>query len=232
MSNPAAIIDRVCAIAKLNSAAASADRVLVLSFLNEAMARVCTAADIRVLADSTVSLTQGQAVYSLNSSPFPTDMIMLLDVVLTDNSVTSQPLRQTTFGNMRELRSGSVTNESPYTYAVDYPQFVLFPTPDSNASLSISYSKDPASLSDNSTAITLFPEAFQWGCLYEFALAKAFEYKKQPEAAEHMNAFFLDRSAGLPALKRWKALSGGRNLPTDDSGLGRPRTSTSQDFGF
>lgn len=232
MASPAQIIDRVCAIAKLNSAAASADRVLVLSFLNEAMARVCTAADIRVLADSTVSLAAGQAVYSLNTAPFPTDMIMLLDVVLTDNSVTSQPLRQTTFSFMRELRAGDSTNESPYVYAVDYPQFVLFPTPDSNASLAISYSKDPASLSDNSSAITLFPEAFQWGCLYEFAVSKAFEYKKQPEAGDHMSAFMMDRSFGLPGLKRWKALSGGRNLPTDDSGLGRPRTSMSQDFGF
>lgn len=232
MSNPAAIIDRVCAMAKLNSTAGSTDRALVLSFLNEAMARICSAVDIRVLADTTVSLTQGQAVYTLNSSPFPTDMIMLLDVVLTDNSVTNQPIRQVSMTRMRELRSGSTTNESPYVYAVDYPQFVLFPNPDTNASLSVSYSKDPAALADNSTTISLFPEAFQWGCLYEFALAKAFEFKKQPESGEHMNAFLLDRVAGLPALKRWKALSGGRNLPVDESGKWKYRTSTSQDFGF
>lgn len=224
------IIDRVCAIAKINTNSAT-ERALVLSMLNEAAAKTCTAVDIRIPANATVTLTEGQAVYTLNAAPFPTDMLGILEMTLTDGSVTGKPLDFITMPMMDSYREGSSANESPYCYAVDWPQFVLFPSPGAGASLSLRYSQAAPTISDNSTALTFLPEAFLWGCLYQYTLAKAFEYKKDPSAHAEAMGLYLNDDSGIRGLRRWKALGGGRQGPMHAIG-GRKITNPSQDQGF
>ncbi len=207
------------------------ERPLVLSFLQEAAARVCAEAAMRVPADTTVTLTQGTPTYTLNASPFPTDMVGILSLKLTDTALTSVPLDPITMHEMDGLRIGSGSQASPYVYAVDWPNLVLYPTPGASSTLAMSYVQDAPTLSDNTANITFLPEFLQWGCLYNFALSGVLSYKKQPEAADYMNRFLQDRNAGLPALRRWKASAGGRLLPSPMR-ITHPRATTSQDLGY
>lgn len=207
------------------------ERPLVLSFLQEAAARVCAEADMRVPTDTTVTLTSNTAVYTLGVAPFPTDLVSLISVKLTDAALTSAPVDQIAMRDMDDLRVGTQAVGSPCYYAVDYPNLVLYPTPGAGASLAISYVQGAPTLSDNATLQTWLPEHLQWGCLYNFAMSMVMTYKKQPEAADYMNKFLQDRNAGLPALRRWKATAGGRQLPAQNA-YGRPRSTTSQDMGY
>jgi len=206
------------------------ERPLVLSYLREAAARVCFEVDLRIPADTTVTLTGGTAAYLLNTSPFPTDMVRLLSVKLTDAAITGVPIDQIPMHEMDLLRIGTQATGSPMNYAVEWPNFMLFPTPNTSTTISISYVQDAPTLIDSSDKITFIPDAFQWGCLYNFAMSGILEYKHQPEAETYLNKFFQDRNAGLPALRRWRASSGGSQMMRG-SGI-RPTVNPSQDTGI
>lgn len=230
MSNPDELIDTICVTAKMDATASSADRALALLWLQRAADETCAAAGVRIPAEDDVALTSGVAVYTLNASPFATDMIALHEVRVTNASVTGEPIRRVSLSHINELRAGSQSTATPYVYAVDWPQFILYPTPGSGTTLYVYYSQDAPTLADNSTAISFIPKAFHWGCLYNRAMAEALRYKKQPEWRDYMDEYLNNRQSGIPALKRWHAESGGRLASGGVSG--RLKTSPSQDTGF
>jgi hypothetical protein len=135
---------------------------------------------------------------------------------------------------MQARRQGgsSAAQGTPREYSGDWPNFVVWPPPGAGTTLKITYLASAPTLADNSTAITVIPPQFVWGCWYELAMYRALLYKKQiGEAKEHMAAYQSDRNAGLPGLRRWAGGSMARQ------GSVRPRLvnpvySTSQDLGF
>jgi hypothetical protein len=233
MSTPALIITAVANFAKMNDTVASADRALILGWLNEAIDRVSAEAEINNDASQTVALVANQDTYSIGTAPFTvTDLLGINDIRITDGAITQVPITQVTMSEINDMRQGSGNAPgSPYVYAVDYPQFVLYPKPSANTTLDFSYAASVPSVADNSTAITFIPAAFQWGCLFELAVWRALQYKQQPVAGEHYNAYVGDRTAGLPALRRWKGRIGGRTRADERSSQYRV-TSPSQDTGW
>lgn len=228
------LIDAVCDAAKLNATASSTDRARVLRWLQEAADRACGDAGVPVTSEASVSLTAGDATYALDASPFPTDMVALLDVAVTDSALTLAPVNYITPHEMQRRRVGgdSASSGTPYEYSGDWPNFVLYPTPGSGASLKITYLANAPTLADTSTAISVVPPQFAWGCFYEFAMYRAMQYKKQADdAADHLKAYQKDRDAGLPALRRWAGSAMARQGATQPR-LVSPLYSTSQDLGF
>lgn len=232
MATVASVIDRICAEAKLNATASSTDRALVLSWLQEAADRSCGDAGVPVTSEATVTLTSGDPTYTLDSSPFPTDMVALLDVVVSDASQTLAPVNYITPHEMQSRRVGSSSTGTPMEYSGDWPNFVLYPSPGAATTLTITYLANAPTLADSATAISTIPPQFVWGCWYEFAMYRAMQYKKQAgDASTHFAAYSKDRDAGLPALRRWAGSAMARQ------GATRPRIvspvySTSQDLGF
>jgi hypothetical protein len=230
---PANIIDSVAVTARMNATAASSDRALILGWVQEAVSIV--AAEAEAVHDPTptvVTLTSGTSQYDLGAAPFAISSFLSIDEVrLTDSAGTNFPLTQVPMATIDELRVGSQANSTPWVYAVDYPMFVLHPTPSGTTTLEVKGTLDGPTLADGSTAITFIPPHLQYGCLKEWALYRALEYKKQPEAINHQNNFLNSRVNGLPAAKRWIARVGGRQ-PMGGQGRYPIQTSPSQDMGW
>lgn len=228
------LLDRMCAEAKLNATAASTDRVLALSWLQEGADRSCGDAGLPVTSEATVTLTAGDPTYTLDASPFPTDMIALLDVAVTDSALSTAPVDYITPHEMQSRRVGgsATANGTPREYSGDWPNIVVWPPPGAGTTLTITYLASAPTLVDNTTAITVVPPQFQWGCWYEFAMYRAMLFKKQrDEAQAHLKAYASDRDAGLPALRRWAGSAMARQGPVRPR-IASPVFSTSQDLGF
>lgn len=218
----------------MNATAGSADRALILVWLQAAADRSCAAAQVPVTSEASVSLTAGDPTYALDASPFPTDMVGLLDVSVTDSAVASAPVTYVTPHEMQGMRVGgtSIANGTPQYYSGDWPNIVVWPPPGASTTLAITYLANAPTLTDATTAITAVPAHCVEGCWYELAMYRAMLYKKDVDAArEHLRAYETSRDAGLPALKRWAGSAMARQ------GAGRPRLhsavySPSQDTGF
>ena len=217
----------------MNDTASSADRALILGWLNEAIDRVALEAEISNDASQTVALVAGQDTYVIGTAPFTvTDLLGINDVRITSSSLTSVPVEQVTLSEINDMRQGAGNaSASPYVYCVDFPQFIVYPTPESGCTLDFSYAATVPSVADNSTAITFIPSAFQWGTLFELAVWRALQYKQQPTATEHYNSYVADRTAGLPALRRWKSRVGGRTRSLQRRST-HSVSSPSQDTGY
>lgn len=234
MPGTADLIDRIADEAKMNSSAGSADRARILRWLQEAADRTCTDAAVITEADASVTLTQGTSAYTLNASPFPTDMIGLLDVSVTDSAVELEPVNYITPHDMQGRRVGGsqVAQGTPYEYSGDWPNIQLWPPPGADTTLTISYLQAAPTLADNSTALTFIPAGFLWGCVFELAMMRALQFKKQrDESKEHLAAYVSDRNAGLPGLRRWVGGAMARQGPSHPR-IVSPVYSTSQDVGF
>lgn len=234
MPTPAAIITRICSEAKLNGASGSADRALCLSWLQEAADRACNDAQVPVTSEQSVTLTQGDATYTLDASPFPTDMIGLLEVSVNDAALNAAPVVFVTPMEMQAARQGGTSQAqgTPQMYSGDWPNIVLWPPPGAATTLTITYLASAPTLADDATAISVFPPAFQWGCLYELAMMRALKYKgRQEDAKGHGEAYEKDRNAGLPALRRWVGSAMGRQGAVQPTIL-NVAYAPSQDTGF
>lgn len=189
----------------MNATAASADRARILVWLQAAADRSCAEAQVPVTSETSVTLTTGDATYALDASPFPTDMIGLLDVAVSDSAVNSQPVSYITPHEMQGMRTGgaSVSNGTPQYYSGDWPNIVVWPPPAAGTTLSITYVANAPTLADNTNAITVLPPHLVEGCWYELAMWRALQFKKQSDAQDHYEAYRNDRGAGLPALRRW-----------------------------
>lgn len=230
---PANIIDSVAVTARMNATAASSDRALILGWIQESVSIV--AAEAEAVHDPTppvVSLTGGTAEYDLGSIlSLPSIMIAIDEIRLSDSAGTHLPITQVPMATIDDLRAGSQANSTPWVYAVDYPMLVLYPTPGDDTAIEVKLLYDGPTLADGSAAITFIPPHLQYGCLKEWALYRALEYKKQPEAINHQNNFLNSRVNGLPAAKRWIARVGGRQ-PMSSQGRYPIQTSPSQDMGW
>ena len=234
MASTSALIDRICDEAKMNATAGSADRARVLRWLQEAADRTCTDAQVPVTSEAAVSLTAGDPTYTLGASPFPTSMVALLDVSVSDASVTLEPVNYITPHEMQGRRVGgsSVANGTPYEYSGDWPNIVLWPPPGAGTTLTITYLASAPTLADNANALTFIPRGFLWGCVFELGMMRAMQFKKQrDEAREHYAAYSSDRNAGLPGLRRWVGSAMARQGPMRPR-IVSPVYSTSQDLGF
>lgn len=230
MATGATLIDRVANTARMNATAASADRTLILGFVQEAVDQVALDAEINTDPTQSVTLTSGTSSYTLGSSPFNiSDLIAIQEIQVTDAAVTGVPMDRVTMDDIRAMQQGAgQANTTPYCYAVDYPAIVFYPTPGSATVLNVSYVADSATIADSATALTMMPKALQWGTIGEFAIALAKQYKQDPSWTQHMDRYMSDRVRGLPALRRWKARVGGRSRPMVSGGEFRV-SSPSQD---
>lgn len=211
-----------------------ADRRLALGWLQEAADRACGDAQVPVTSEASVSLTQGDATYTLNASPFPTDMVALLDVAVSDSALELAPVVYITPHEMQGRRQGgsSVAEGTPFEYSGDWPNIVVWPPPGASTTLTITYLANAPTLADTSTAITTIPASMVWGCWYELAMWRALQYKKQlKEADSRYAAYIADKNAGLPALRRWVGSAMARQGPVRPR-IMSPVYSTSQDLGF
>ncbi len=228
------LITRVCGETGHDVTAASADRALILSYINQALSNAALEAEIYTPpTPATVTLAQGTASYDLTSSPFAiTGLIAIDEILLTDGSVTSIPLEQVTASELLSRQQGAGQAQgTPYCYSVEYPGIDFYPTPAASTTLSVFYTAEPTVIADSAVAVTVIPAAFLWGVLCEFAIAMGLRNKKQPEWTIHMQAYMSDKVAGLPALRRWKRRVAGKQRPS--SGPTRARvTSPSQDTGY
>lgn len=226
------MLDRLCAEAKLNATAASSDRVLALSWLQEAADRSLGEAQLPVTSEATVTLTAGDPTYALDASPFPTDMIALLEVSVTDSAVTGEPVPYVTPHEMQGMRQGgtAVASGTPQAYSGDWPNIVVWPPPGAGTTLGITYLANAPTLVDNSTAISVIPPGLVWGCWYELAMWRAKQFKKQSDAADHFKAYLSAPDAGLPALRRWAGSAMARQGAQQPT-LRSARYSPSQDVG-
>lgn len=233
MATGATLITRVCNTARMNSTAASADRVLVLGFVQEAVDQIAVDAEINTDPTQSVALTSGTSSYTLGSAPFNiTDLIAIQEIQVSDGSVTSVPMTQVTMDEIRSLQQGAgQANTTPYYYAVDYPAIVFYPTPGASTTLNVSYVAGSVTVADNTTALTFIPSAFQWGCVAEFAIALAKQFKQDKSWADHMALYQTDRTRGLPALRRWKARVGGRVRP-QEAGMVQVSHPSQDTYGF
>jgi len=197
-------------IRRISVHAPSEERRLALSFLQEAADKVCMDAQIDVPAEASVTLTADQAAYTLNTSPFPTDMLQILTMTITDNAQTRAPVTQVSWADMNDLRTGSSASATPINYAVNGQVLVFHPAPDSAATINLTYSSDAPTLVDDYEPISFLRKAHQWETLYEWAMYRAMKYKKQSkDAPDHYGAY----QQGLKSLRRWQAQQGGTNLP-------------------
>jgi hypothetical protein len=214
----------------MDATASSADRALILGFLQEAVDQIAVDAEINTDATQSVSLTSGTSLYTLGSSPFNiSDLISIQEIQVSDGSSTSIPLQQITMSELRGLQQGAgQANATPSCYAVDYPSIIFYPTPGAGTTLNVSYVADSVTLADSGTALTFIPKAFQYGCVAEFATALAKQYKQDKTWSVHMERYQQDRVRGLPALRRWKSRVGGRERP-QSLGFNSYVTSPSQD---
>ncbi len=229
----AQMIDRVCAEAGMNVAAASTDRALALSYINQALSNCALEAEINTPATpATVSLTQGTARYDLTVAPFAVSGLISIDeITLTDGAQTAILLEQRTFSDILDMQQGAVQAQAtPYCYAVEYPAINFYPTPSSSTTLSITYAATPSSIADSATVVTVIPDAFLWGVLVEFAIARGMRYKKQAEWVRHEQAYMSDKISGMPALRRWISRMGGRHRPNSGDHV-TPLLVPSQDLG-
>lgn len=232
MPSGAQIITRVANTARMNAATGSADRVLVLGFVQEAVDQVSLDAEINTDPSQAVSLAAGTHTYNLTTSPFAvTDLISIQQIELTDGANTAVLLDRVTMGQVRDQQQGAgQANTTPYCYAVEYPTIVFYPTPGSGTTLNIDYVADGPTVADTSSALTLMPKAVQWGTLAEFAIALAKQYKQDPTWTQHMDRYQNDPVRGLPALRRWKSRVGGVMRPTTQYTM--VVTDPSQDTGW
>lgn len=227
MSTTANLITHVCNVTGMNSTASSADRALILTWLQQSVYRIAVDAEVVHDTPSTIALTQGTAEYTL-SGYLAIDDMTIIDTV---NNITGAPVEQITMAEMDVLRQGSQAQGTPYVYAVDYPNIVFYPTPGAGCSYTIKTVIDGPTLADSATNLTFIPEAFQWGVMVTFAIAKAFQYKKQDEWQVYMTEHESDRVSGLPALRRWKSRNAGRQRPGETIRQSFV-TSPSQDTGW
>lgn len=234
MATASSLIDRIAAEAKMNGTAASSDRALILTWLQAAADRSCAAAEVPVTSEASVTLTAGDVTYTLDASPFPTDMIALLDVSVSDSAVNLSPVDYVTPHEMQGMRVGgsSAAQGTPQYYSGDWPNFVCWPPPGAGTTLAITYMAGAPTLTDATTAISVIPPHCVEGCWYELAMWRAKQYKGDRDAArDHLASYLTDRDAGLPALRRWAGEAMSRQGPA------KPRLyskvfSPSQDTGF
>ncbi len=225
------LIDRMCDEAKLNKTAASAERVLCLSWLQEGADRALGEAQVPVTSEASVTLTAGDPTYTLDASPFPTDMVALLDVVVTDTALTASPVQYITPHEMQGRRVGGsgVASGTPFEYSGDWPNFVIWPPPSNGTTtLTITYLASAPTLADNGTALGTIPPQHWWACVYEFAFGRALQYKKEYSLADRR---FEAYEKNVRALKRWAGTAMARQGPVQPR-IFSPIYSPSQDTGF
>jgi len=231
-TTPAALITSIANTARMQVGVASADRALILGWLQEAVDII--AFDVEAIHDATptiVSLVAGQSEYNLTASPFAISGFIAIDEMrLSDSASTNIPLMQVPMVDLDYARAGAQANATPYVYSVDYPMIVFHPTPAAGTTVEVRTVVDGPTLADDTAPITFIPSALQYGCLKEWALYRALEYKKQPEAVNHQNNFLNSTVNGIRAARRWVERSGGRQ-PMSGLGIRARRSSPSQDFG-
>jgi len=216
-------------ISQITLSMPSADRTLLLDFLQEAAGRIIEEAALNVPADATVSLTSGQDDYEINASPFPLDTIRILSIRLTDSSVTNEPMSKVNSQELDNFRAGSQATGSPYVYSVEWPRISLYPQPGSGASLKLRYIQEsPTYLDDANVSISIVPDHFQWTVMFEYIMYRAMQYKKDFEASKnHLDAYAYN----LRLLKKWRGKAGGRQINRQPSSY-RSISSPSQDVGW
>ena len=214
-------------IRQIEVSAPSDDRVRVRSYLQEAADLVCEQVGLDVSAEASVSLTASQAEYTMDASPFPTDMVRVISMRMTDASSTNLPLRQVSLEEIDSMRVGSQADSAPLYYAAEYPTLVLYPAPDASTTLGVRYISEAPNIVDSQASISFIPRAYQWSVLQEYAMYRAMQYKKNEELAQqHLEAYAF----GLRQLKKWKSKAAGRNL-SRQARVSKLRTSPSQDWG-
>lgn len=229
MPSCADLIDRLCDEAKLNGAAASADRARALRWLQEGAERACSDAKVPVTSEASVSLTAGDPTYTLDASPFPTDMVALLDVTVTDSAVTGSPVTYITPHEMQARRNGSgVANSTPYEYSGDWPNFVVWPPPAASTTLTITYLAAAPTLADGSTQLSFVPPSYLYGCVFEIGMMRALQFKNDDAAAKDRWGAY---QTNLRGLKLWAGSAMARQGAAQPS-MVSPVFSTSQDLGF
>lgn len=232
-TTPAAIITTVAQAARMQEAAASADRARILGWLQEAVDII--AMDVGAIHDATptvVTLTSGTSQYDLTAAPFAISGFITIDEMrLTDASGANMPITQIPMASIDYVRSGAQAAATPLVYAVDYPMIVFYPTPGAGATVEVKGTVNGPTLADDSTAITFIPSALQYGCLQEWALYRAHQYKQDGLALDHLNHFNNSGVNGIRAARRWISQVGGRQ-PVARTGMQRIRTSPSQDMGW
>lgn len=200
----------------MNNATGSTDRVLALSFLQQAVDTVAVDAEINTTSTQTISLVQGTQSYTLGVSPFNQASFIAIDMItLTDTALSNVPLEQVSMQEMRtRIQGAGQAQASPNVYAVEYPNIFFYPNPGPSTTINLSYATTSVTLLDDlTTALTFIPSAFLWGCIAEYATALAFRYKKQTDWQAYMTQYKTDTVNGLPGLKRWIGRVGGMQRP-------------------
>lgn len=204
------IIDRVAKFARMDSSVSGTDRALILGWLQEAAERVCVDASIRTPAEASATLTAGTAAYSLNSSPFPTDMANIHSLRVSSAASAKPLLERKTWDEITELAAANGGSSSdPLYFGVAYPRIVFVPTPSTAVVVTVNYAQTAPTMADSGTAITFIPDAYLWMTLFPLCMYNAETHKKQPDA----DTWLAKYQEGIVALKLWGDEVGGDVAP-------------------
>lgn len=189
------LIDRVSYFTGLDPTNDTQDSTVILSILNETYLDACDRSGCTRTTSASAALTSGTWQYTLSAAPFSlTNINRIIDVYLSDTSVTEYVLQPLSSDQIRTERSGVAQAAiTPRYYATPDPTTIWFhPPPGSGTTCYMDYEKNPltlvtsgASAGVSETTPSAFPARWHYPILANGAIALAMEYDKQVQEATY-----------------------------------------------
>ncbi len=191
MASVSELVNRVVDITGLDDESGTSERVLALNFINDAYQQAVAESEC-LQASFTGALTSGTSDYDLISDFGLSDVLRIRYVYMTDTNGDRPVMIQMDEGKILDYRglSTTVNQNTPTVYSFPAPNLIrLYPEPNSNVSINISYIKEPLALVEASPGAgeestpTAFPKRFHYDVLANLAIAMAMEYDQRADEA-------------------------------------------------